>query len=86
MAQKSSVRVKVVDGERRAVGGAIVAVEAGTAAFPEMAFKADAAGLVTVHLPEGSFRIGAAAGSARGAGEAVVKAGKTGEVTIVLKP
>jgi hypothetical protein len=85
MAQKSSVRVKVVDGRKRAVAGALVAVESGSAPFPEMAFKTDAAGFVSLFLPEGTFRIGVNSGPARGAGDIAVKAGKGGELTIALK-
>ena len=62
--------------------GALVAVESGSAPYPEFAIRADAEGRVLLKLPAGQFRIGAR--GPRGArGTAEVKNGDSSPEAVI---
>ena len=82
MADLPPVTVWVVDGAGQPVAGALVAVESGSAPYPEFAIRADAEGRVLLKLPAGQFRIGAR--GPRGArGTAEVKSGDSSPEAVI---
>lgn len=53
------VKGTVVDEKNSPVSGALIAVESGTAPYPDMAIYSDEKGNFSIHLPSGHFRLGA---------------------------
>jgi hypothetical protein len=85
MASSAAVKITIVDTAKRPVAGALVAIESGSQAYPEIALVSDAAGRVTFHLPDGQFQVKANASSgAIGRANANVKNGTSGVVQIIV--
>lgn len=85
MADRVAVKIKVIDGGKRPVEGALVAIEQGSAPYPEIAYVSDAAGTVTFHLPDGEFRVGARTSTGgQGTSGACVRNGAAKTITIVV--
>jgi hypothetical protein len=84
MAELSTVVIHVADGQGVPVAEALVSVEKGTAAFPEIAYLTGPDGNVTLKLPMGRFEIGATDRDNRKRGRTPITTGAGGSSALTI--
>lgn len=88
MSDENSIVLKAVDRAGAPVRDAMVAVEASTVPFPEIALVTNDEGVVKLTLPRGRFRVGVyASGDRRGVTEIDLETGdqQVSEICVVVK-
>jgi hypothetical protein len=83
MAQSPRQSVEVQDEAGKALEGAVVVIERGSAAYPEIARRTGKSGRLDYALPDGEFELAARTADGRiGRGRLTVKGGKSTALAI----